>query len=64
MKRIILGITWRDKKKASWIREQTNDENILITIEEKINGQLEEQNGKPWMVRKGMTDGEYTRWMN
>ncbi len=34
----MLGITWRDKKRASWIREQTNFfkvEDILMTIKKK-----------------------------
>ncbi len=33
--RIMLGITWKDKKRASWIREQTNVEEILRTIKNK-----------------------------
>ena len=32
MERIMLAITWRDRKRASWIKEQTKDENDLITI--------------------------------
>ncbi len=35
MERRMLGITWRDRKRASWIREQTKDENILVTIKNK-----------------------------
>ncbi len=31
----MLGITWRDKKRASWIREQTKVEDILMTIKNK-----------------------------
>ncbi len=32
MERKMLGITWRDKEGASWIREQTKVEYILMTI--------------------------------
>ena len=32
MQRIMFGITWRDKKRASWIGEQTKVEDILTTI--------------------------------
>ncbi len=35
MERRILGITWKDRKRASWIREQTKVEDILITIKNK-----------------------------
>ncbi len=35
MERKMLGITWRDKKRASWIREQTKVEDILMTIKNK-----------------------------
>ena len=35
MERIMFGITWRDKKRASWIREQTKVEDILTTIKRK-----------------------------
>ncbi len=31
----MLGITWRDKKRASWIREQTKVEDILMVIKKK-----------------------------
>ncbi len=31
----MLGIIWRDKKRASWIREQTKVEDILMTIKNK-----------------------------
>ncbi len=31
----MLGITWRDRKRAMWIREQTNVEDILMTIKKK-----------------------------
>ncbi len=31
----MLGITWRDRKRASWIREQTKVEDILVTIKNK-----------------------------
>ena len=33
-KRIMFGITWRDRKRASWAREQTKVEYILTTIKE------------------------------
>ena len=36
--RIVFGITWRDEKRTSWIREQTKVENISITIRIKISG--------------------------
>ncbi len=35
MERKRLGITWRDEKQASWIREQTKIEDILMTIKKK-----------------------------
>ncbi len=31
----MLYITWRDKKRASWIMEQTKVEDILMTIKKK-----------------------------
>ncbi len=31
----MLAIEWTDKKRASWIREQTKVEDILITIKKK-----------------------------
>ena len=31
----MLGITWRDRKRVSWIMEQTKVEDILTTIEIK-----------------------------
>ncbi len=31
----MLGITWRDRKLASWIREQTKVKDILMTIKNK-----------------------------
>ncbi len=31
----MLGLKWRDKKQASWIREQTKVEDILMTIKNK-----------------------------
>ncbi len=31
----ILGITWRDRKQTTWIREQTKVEDILMTIKKK-----------------------------
>ncbi len=35
MERRMLGITWRDRKRASWTREQTKVEDILVTIKNK-----------------------------
>ncbi len=31
----MLGITWRDRKRATWIREQTEVEDILTTFKKK-----------------------------
>ncbi len=35
MERRVLGRTWRDKKRASWIMEQTKVEDILMTVKNK-----------------------------
>ncbi len=35
MERKMFGITWRDRKRAIWIREQTKIEDILMTIKKK-----------------------------
>ncbi len=35
MERRMLGITWRDKKRASWIKEQTRVEDILTKVKNK-----------------------------
>ncbi len=35
MERRMLGITWRDRKRAPWIREHTKVEDILVTIKNK-----------------------------
>ena len=35
MERIMLGITWKDKKRASWIRQQTKVEDILCAIKKR-----------------------------
>ena len=35
MERIMIDITWRDRKRTSWIREQTKVEHILTTIKSK-----------------------------
>ncbi len=35
MERRMLGITWRDKGRGSWIREQTKLEDILMTVKNK-----------------------------
>ncbi len=36
MKRRMLGITWRDRKRALWIKEQTKFADILMTIKSKM----------------------------
>ncbi len=35
MQRRMLGITWRDRKRASWIREKTKVKDILMTIKKR-----------------------------
>ncbi len=35
MERKMLGITWRDRKRALWIREQTKVEDMLMTVKNK-----------------------------
>ena len=35
IERIMIGLTWRDRKRASWIMEQTKVEDILTTIKRK-----------------------------
>ncbi len=35
MVRKMLGITWRDRKRATWIREQTKVEDVLMMIKKK-----------------------------
>ncbi len=35
MERRMLSITWRDRKRASWTREQTKVEDILVTVKNK-----------------------------
>ncbi len=35
MERKMLGITWRDRKRATWIWEQTKIEGILMTMKKK-----------------------------
>ncbi len=35
MERRMLGITWKDRKRASWIMEQTKVEDFLVTIKNK-----------------------------
>ena len=35
MERVMLGITWRDRNRAPWIREQTKVEDILSTLQRK-----------------------------
>ena len=69
---IMIGITWRDRKRALWIREQTEIEHILTTIKRKkvdmsrthhapkkiTDGQLKQPNGNPGMVKEGKADRE------
>ncbi len=35
IERRMLGITWRERKRAAWIREQTKVEDILMNIKNK-----------------------------
>ncbi len=35
MEKKVLVITWRDTKRAKWIREENTVENILMTIKKK-----------------------------
>lgn len=35
MERIMLGVTLRDRKRATWIREQTRIEDIIVQIKKK-----------------------------
>ncbi len=35
MERGMMGITWRNRKRASWIREKTKVEDILMTMKRK-----------------------------
>ena len=35
MERLMLGISLRDKKRASWIRENTKVKDIFVAIKEK-----------------------------
>ncbi len=69
--RKMLGIMRRDKKRASWIREQTKVEDIPMTVKNRkwswavhvmrrcdTDGQPEEQNGNPGMVGEIMADRE------
>ena len=59
MERIMLGITWRDKKRASWIREQTKVEDILTNIKKKKwewAGHIYRRNDNRWT--KAVTEWE------
>ncbi len=54
MERRILGITWRNKKRASWIREQTKVEDILMKIKNKKwtwAGHVIGRSGNRWTMR-------------
>ncbi len=48
--RKMLGITWRDRKGASWIRKQTKVEDILVTIKK-------EKRAWPGYVMRRVTTG-------
>ncbi len=50
----MLGITWRDRKRASWIREQTKVEDILMTITNKEwtwTGHIMRRRDNRWTMR-------------
>ncbi len=54
MERRMLGITWRDRKRASWIRERTKDEDILVTIKKRKwtwAGHVMRRRGNRWTTR-------------
>ncbi len=54
MERRILGITWRDRKRASWIKEHTKVEDILVTIKNKKwtwAGHVIRRRDKRWTTR-------------
>ena len=54
MERIMLGITLRDKKRASWIREQTKVEDILSTVKRRKwtwAGHVMRRTDNRWTVR-------------
>ena len=69
--RIIISITWRDKKGASWIREQTKK--ILTTIKNKKSGHGQDtlsdeeiidrqSNGNEGKEKEGRRERQRTRW--
>ena len=70
----MFGITWRDRKRASWIREQTKVEDMLSTIKKKMwtwAGHVMRQTDNRWTVRviewqpkddKRRQDRQRTRW--
>ncbi len=50
----MLGITWRDRKRASWIREQMKVEDILMTIKNKKwtwAGHITRRRDNRWTMR-------------
>ncbi len=54
MERRMLGITWRDRKRALWIREQTKVEDILMAIKNKKwtwNGDVMRRRDNRWTTR-------------
>ncbi len=54
MERRMLGITWRDKKRASWIREQTKVEDFLMTNKNKKwtwAGHIMRRHDNRWIMR-------------
>ena len=72
MEIMMFGITLRDRKKASWIREHTKVEDILTTIKRKSvhepemscdwdNGWTFSDNGNPGTVKQGWTERELDR---
>ena len=61
---IMLGIIWRHRKRTSWFRKQTKDEDILTTIKRKKwpweGTSYTEQiiDGLPGMEKEGRVDRE------
>ncbi len=56
MERKIPGVTWRDRKRATWIREQTKAEDIFTTIKMKKwswAGHIMRRTGNRWTKKRG-----------
>ena len=54
MERIMMGISLRDRKRATWIREQTKVEDIMSTIKKKKwtwAGHVMRRDDNRWTVR-------------